>query len=293
MSKEKRLGRGLSALFESEIEEDQVQEKPLKGEMIENVSVDQLSPGQYQPRKRFDEESLQELADSIIEQGLMQPVIVRKSDNNFEIIAGERRWRAAKLAKLDTIPVIVRDINDRTASIIALIENMQRVDLSSIEEAEGIKKMIDEFGMTHEEASDAVGKSRSAVSNLLRLLQLTDFVKDKLNAGDIDMGHARALISLSADQQNMVCQKIINEKLSVRKVEELIQSGITKVNNKKISKVNNKNNDIEILQKDFSDRLGFPVTIENKNNNSGLIKIKYRNLDELDILLNKLKLNQS
>jgi ParB family chromosome partitioning protein len=293
MSKEKRLGRGLSALFESEIEEDQVQEKPLKGEMIKNVSVDQLSPGQYQPRKRFDEESLQELADSIIEQGLMQPIIVRKSDNNFEIIAGERRWRAAKLAKLDTIPVIVRDINDRTASIIALIENMQRVDLSSIEEAEGIKKMIDEFGMTHEEASDAVGKSRSAVSNLLRLLQLTDFVKDKLNLGLIDMGHARALISLSADQQNMVCQKIINEKLSVRKVEELLQSGIAKQNNKKISKDNKKNNDIEILQKEFSEKLGFPVTIENKNNNSGLIKIKYRNLDELDILLNKLKLNQS
>ena len=293
MSKEKRLGRGLSALFESEIEEDQVQEKPLKGEMIENISVDQLNPGQYQPRKRFDEESLQELADSIIEQGLMQPIIVRKAKNNFEIIAGERRWRAAKLAKVDTIPVIVRDINDRTASIIALIENMQRVDLSAIEEAEGIKKMIDEFGMTHEEASDAVGKSRSAVSNLLRLLQLTDFVKDKLNSGDIDMGHARALISLSADQQNMVCQKIINEKLSVRKVEELIQSGISKVNNKKISKDNNKNNDIEILQKEFSDKLGFPVTIDNKNNNSGLIKIKYRNLDELDILLNKLKLNQS
>ena len=293
MSKEKRLGRGLSALFESEIEEDQVQEKPLKGEMIENISVDQLNPGQYQPRKRFDEESLQELADSIIEQGLMQPIIVRKAENNFEIIAGERRWRAAKLAKLDTIPVIIRDINDRTASIIALIVNMQRVDLSSIEEAEGIKKMIDEFGMTHEEASDAVGKSRSAVSNLLRLLQLTDFVKDKLNSGDIDMGHARALISLSADQQNMVCQKIINEKLSVRKVEELLQSGIAKQNNKKISKDNKKNNDIEILQKEFSDKLGFPVTIENKNNNSGLIKIKYRNLDELDILLNKLKLNQS
>src|SRR6056300_657612 len=291
MSKEKRLGRGLSALFESEIEEDQVQEKPLKGEMIENISVDQLNPGQYQPRKRFDEESLQELADSIIEQGLMQPIIVRKKENNYEIIAGERRWRAAKLAKLETIPVIVREINDRTASIIALIENMQRVDLSAIEEADGIKKMIDEFGMTHEEASDAVGKSRSAVSNLLRLLQLTDFVKDKLNLGNIDMGHARALISLSADQQNMVCQKIINEKLSVRKVEELIQSGITKVNNKKISKDNNKNNDIEILQKEFSDKLGFPVTIENKNNNSGLIKIKYRNLDELDILLNKLKLN--
>jgi len=293
MSKEKRLGRGLSALFESEIEEDQVQEKPLKGEMIENISVDQLNPGQYQPRKRFDEESLQELADSIIEQGLMQPIIVRKSENNFEIIAGERRWRAAKLAKLETIPVIVREINDRTASVIALIENMQRVDLSSIEEAEGIKKMIDEFGMTHEEASDAVGKSRSAITNLLRLLQLTDFVKEKLNSGDIDMGHARALIPLSTDQQNMVCQKIINEKLSVRKVEDLIQFGITNIKNKKLIKDNNKNSDIQILQKEITDKLGFPVMIENKNNNSGLIKIKYRNLDELDILLNKLKLNQS
>lgn len=293
MSKEKRLGRGLSALFESEIEEDQVQEKPLKGEMIENISVDQLNPGQYQPRKRFDEESLQELADSIIEQGLMQPIIVRKSENNFEIIAGERRWRAAKLAKLETIPVIVREINDRTASVIALIENMQRVDLSSIEEAEGIKKMIDEFGMTHEEASDAVGKSRSAITNLLRLLQLTDFVKEKLISGDIDMGHARALIPLPTDQQNMVCQKIINEKLSVRKVEDLIQFGITNIKNKKLIKDNNKNSDIQILQKEITDKLGFPVMIENKNNNSGLIKIKYRNLDELDILLNKLKLNQS
>jgi len=293
MTKEKRLGRGLSALFENELEENILNEEVISGESIQEISIDKLISGKFQPRKSFNLESIKELSESIIEQGLIQPVIVRKSDNNFEIIAGERRWRAAKLAKLDTIPVIVRDINDRTASIIALIENMQRVDLSSIEEAEGIKKMIDEFGMTHEEASDAVGKSRSAVSNLLRLLQLTDFVKDKLNSGDIDMGHARALISLSADQQNMVCQKIINEKLSVRKVEELLQSGITKVNNKKISKVNNKNNDIEILQKDFSDRLGFPVTIENKNNNSGLIKIKYRNLDELDILLNKLKLNQS
>jgi ParB family chromosome partitioning protein len=293
MSKEKRLGRGLSALFESEIEEEQLNEKPLKGEIVENIALNKLSPGQYQPRKSFDEKSLQELADSIIEQGLMQPIIARKKENNYEIIAGERRWRAAKLAKLETIPVIVREINDRTASIIALIENMQRVDLSSIEEAEGIKKMIDEFGMTHEEASDAVGKSRSAITNLLRLLQLTDFVKEKLISGDIDMGHARALIPLSTDQQNMVCQKIINEKLSVRKVEDLIQFGITNIKNKKLIKDNNKNSDIQILQKEITDKLGFPVMIENKNNNSGLIKIKYRNLDELDILLNKLKLNQS
>ena len=133
MSKEKRLGRGLSALFESEIEEDQVQEKPLKGEMIENISVDQLNPGQYQPRKRFDEESLQELADSIIEQGLMHPISVRKQENNFEIIAGEGRWRAAKLAKVATITVIVRDIDDRTASDIALIEHIQRVATAAMQ----------------------------------------------------------------------------------------------------------------------------------------------------------------
>ena len=289
MTKEKRLGRGLSALFENELEENILNEDVISGESIQEISIDKLISGKFQPRKSFNLESIKELSESIIEQGLIQPVIVRKSDNNFEIIAGERRWRAAKLAKLDTIPVIVRDINDRTASIIALIENMQRVDLSSIEEAEGIKKMIDEFGMTHEEASDAVGKSRSAVSNLLRLLQLTDFVKDKLNSGDIDMGHARALISLSADKQNMVCQKIINEKLSVRKVEEFIQSGITKVSNKKISKVNIKNNDIEILQKEISENLGFSVEVVNKINNSGIIKIKYRNLDELDILVKKLK----
>ena len=283
MSKEKRLGRGLSALFESEIEEDQVQEKPLKGEMIENISVDQLNPGQYQPRKRFDKESLQELADSIIEQGLMQPIIVRKSDNNFEIIAGERRWRAAKLAKLNTIPVIIRDINDRTASIIALIENMQRVDLSSIEEAEGIKKMIDEFGMTHEEASDAVGKSRSAVSNLLRLLQLTDFVKDKLNLGHIDMGHARALIGVPDAVAK--ARQIVEKKLSVRDVEKST-SKYKQVRKKQTQKDPN----ILDLERELSDKIGLKTSIHfNESGSSGSLTLFYSDLNQLDEIMKRLK----
>ena len=201
MTKEKRLGRGLSALFENELEENKLNEDVMSGESIQEISIDKLISGKFQPRKSFNLESIKELSDSIIEQGLMQPIIVRKADKNlFEIIAGERRWRAAQLAKLKTMPAIVRDINDRSASIIALIENMQREDLTALEEAEGIQKMINEFGMTHEAAADAVGKSRSTVTNLLRLLLLSDFVKEKLNAKEIDMGHARALVSLAPDQ---------------------------------------------------------------------------------------------
>ena len=290
MTKEKRLGRGLSALFENELEENKLNEDVISGESIQEISIDKLISGKFQPRKSFNLESIKELSDSIIEQGLMQPIIVRKADKNlFEIIAGERRWRAAQLAKLKTMPAIVRDINDRSASIIALIENMQREDLTALEEAEGIQKMINEFGMTHEAAADAVGKSRSTVTNLLRLLLLSDFVKEKLNAKEIDMGHARALLSLAPDQQNMICQKIIQENLSVRKVEDLINDNLSGKKTKKILDQKESNKDLKNLEKELSEKLGFTVTIDNKVNNSGQIKIKYRNLDELDILIKSLK----
>ena len=290
MTKEKRLGRGLSALFENELEENKLNEDVNSGESIQEISIDKLISGKFQPRKSFNSESIKELSDSIIEQGLMQPIIVRKADKNlFEIIAGERRWRAAQLAKLKTMPAIVRDINDRSASIIALIENMQREDLTALEEAEGIQKMINEFGMTHEAAADAVGKSRSTVTNLLRLLLLSDFVKEKLNAKEIDMGHARALLSLAPDQQNMICQKIIQENLSVRKVEDLINDNLSGKKTKKILDQKESNEDLKNLEKELSEKLGFTVTIDNKVNNSGQIKIKYRNLDELDILIKSLK----
>lgn len=290
MTKEKRLGRGLSALFENELEENKLNEDVISGESIQEISIDKLISGKFQPRKSFNSESIKELSDSIIEQGLMQPIIVRKADKNlFEIIAGERRWRAAQLAKLKTMPAIVRDINDRSASIIALIENMQREDLTALEEAEGIQKMINEFGMTHEAAADAVGKSRSTVTNLLRLLLLSDFVKEKLNAKEIDMGHARALLSLAPDQQNMICQKIIQENLSVRKVEDLINDNLNGKKTKKTLEQKESNKDLKNLEKELSEKLGYTVTIDNKVNNSGQIKIKYRNLDELDILIKSLK----
>ena len=291
MTKEKRLGRGLSALFENELEENELNESEVAGEVIQEIAIDKLISGKFQPRKSFSQQSIKELSDSIVEQGLLQPIIVRKVEKNvFEIIAGERRWRAAQLAKLDAIPAIVRNINDRSASIISLIENMQREDLTAIEEAEGIQKMIYEFGMTHEAASDAVGKSRSSVTNLLRLLLLSDFVKEKLNAGNIDMGHARALLSLPPDQQNMICQKIIQENLSVRKVESLINENLNvKKSKKPIGKIEF-TNDLKNLEKELSEQLGYIVSIDHKPNNSGQIKIKYRNLDELDVLLKNLKL---
>ena len=291
MTKEKRLGRGLSALFENELEENKLNEDVISGESIQEISIDKLISGKFQPRKSFNLESIKELSESIIEQGLMQPIIVRKADKNlFEIIAGERRWRAAQLAKLKTMPAIVRDINDRSASIIALIENMQREDLTALEEAEGIQKMINEFGMTHEAAADAVGKSRSSVTNLLRLLLLSDFVKEKLNAKEIDMGHARALLSLAPDQQNMICQKIIQENLSVRKVEDLINDNLNGKKTKKPQVQKESNKDLRNLEKELSEKLGYTVSIDNKVNNSGQIKIKYRNLDELEILIKSLKL---
>jgi len=290
MTKEKRLGRGLSALFENELEENILNEDVISGESIQEISIDKLISGKFQPRKSYNLESIKELSESIIEQGLMQPIIVRKAEKNlFEIIAGERRWRAAQLAKLNSMPAIVRDINDRSASIIALIENMQREDLTALEEAEGIQKMINEFGMTHEAAADAIGKSRSSVTNLLRLLLLSDFVKEKLNAKEIDMGHARALVSLAPDQQNMICQKIIQENLSVRKVEDLINDNLNGKKTKKTLDQKQSNKDLKNLEKELSEKLGYTVTIDNKVNNSGQIKIKYRNLDELDILIKSLK----
>ena len=226
-------------------------------------------------------ESIKELSESIIEQGLMQPIIVRKAEKNlFEIIAGERRWRAAQLAKLNSMPAIVRDINDRSASIIALIENMQREDLTALEEAEGIQKMINEFGMTHEAAADAVGKSRSSVTNLLRLLLLSDFVKEKLNAKEIDMGHARALVSLAPDQQNMICQKIIQENLSVRKVEELAKQSKEPV----VSKTNSKKEIAKSILKvkdNLSFHLGTKINISQEQNGKGKIVIPFEDEDHL------------
>ena len=280
--KNRGLGRGLDALLSND--GDNVSSK------IETTNVmplSQLTPGKFQPRKNFNQDSLKELAESIKAQGIIQPILVRMTSNNqFEIIAGERRWQAAKIAKLDEVPVVVKDIPDSTALAMALIENIQREDLNVIEEARGIKRLIDEFNITHEAAAEAVGKSRAAVSNTLRLLSLCEHAQYALETNKIEMGHARAILSLSPIDQAMMCQKIVNQKLTVREVEKEVSEGSTK----KTSPKQSKDHDIQRLENELSDRFGTNISISHKQSGKGSINFKYSNLDELERIIAKLKL---
>ena len=280
--KNRGLGRGLDALLSND--GDNVSSK------IETTNVmplSQLTPGKFQPRKNFNQDSLKELAESIKAQGIIQPILVRMTSNNqYEIIAGERRWQAAKIAKLDEVPVVVKDISDSTALAMALIENIQREDLNVIEEARGIKRLIDEFNITHEAAAEAVGKSRAAVSNTLRLLSLCEHAQNALETNKIEMGHARAILSLSPIDQAMMCQKIVNQKLTVREVEKEVSEGTTKKPTPKQSK----DHDIKRLENELSERFGTNISISHKQSGKGSINFKYSNLDELDRIIAKLKL---
>ena len=253
MVKAKGLGRGLDALLLSGEEDIQKNEGSLQ-----TLLISELQPGKYQPRSIMQEEALHALSQSILKQGVMQPIIVRPVGNNqYEIIAGERRWRAAKLANLNEVPVIIKNIPDESALAMALIENIQRENLNPLEEAVGIKRLIDEFNMTHEEAADAVGKSRVTVSNLLRLLTLTKPVQDRLLNGKIDMGHARALIGLEGSQQIMLCEEIIQKNLSVREVETLVKNLQNGYKTGPISSSPKKTNaDVRQLEESLAEALG-------------------------------------
>ena len=279
MATNKGLGRGLDALLSNNEENN-------KNNSLESCNIDNLKAGKYQPRSYMNQIALNELAESIKIQGIMQPIVVRAvGDNKYEIVAGERRWRAAKLANLSEVPILIKDIPDESALAMALIENIQREDLNSIEEAKGIHRLIDEFGMTHESASHILGKSRTTVTNLLRLLNLSEHVQKALLEGKIEMGHARAMLSLPASEQVMLCQKVISKNLSVREVEALIiQTNPTK---KKIKP--QKIADIVNLETNLSDKLGAPVKISHKSNGSGVLKINYSNLDQLDSILKKIE----
>jgi ParB family chromosome partitioning protein len=280
--KNRGLGRGLDALLSND--GDNVSSKI---EPTNVMPLSQLTPGKFQPRKNFNQDSLKELAESIKAQGIIQPILVRMTSNNqYEIIAGERRWQAAKIAKLDEVPVVVKDISDSTALAMALIENIQREDLNVIEEARGIKRLIDEFNITHEAAAEAVGKSRAAVSNTLRLLSLCEHAQYALETNKIEMGHARAILSLSPIDQAMMCQKIVNQKLTVREVEKEVSEGTTKKPTPKQSK----DHDIKRLENELSDRFGTNISISYKQSGKGSINFKYSNLDELDRIIAKLKL---
>jgi ParB family transcriptional regulator, chromosome partitioning protein len=281
MVKHKGLGRGLDALLAGD--EEAVNNE---GDGLRMLPVNQMQSGKYQPRSHMDEAALQTLADSIRSQGIMQPILVREiAPEQYEIIAGERRWRASQMAGLQEVPVLIREIEDESALQMALIENIQRENLNPVEEALGIKRLIDEFAMTHEKAANAVGRSRVAVSNLLRLLTLAGSVQTMLMENKLDMGHARALVGLDAAQQVMLANKIVQQDLSVREVESLVKKvGVD--TQPKVQKMD-ANHDVLALQNMLSEKLGTGVSIAAKANGTGTLKINYSNLDELDEIIKK------
>ena len=282
MIKMKGLGRGLDALLSgSDSKAD---------DELRNLPVERMKPGKYQPRTHMDQDSLAELAASIKAQGVMQPILVRAvggtpGAERYEIVAGERRWRASQLAGLTEVPVLVRSIPDEQALAMALIENIQRENLNPLEEAQGLQRLIDEFGRTHQQAADAVGRSRPAASNLLRLLQLTAPVQEMLMTGLIDMGHARALLPISSGQQVGVAQRIVQKELSVRETERLVQQllNLPKHAPEKII-----NRDLLSLQERLSDGLGANVAIRSNKKGAGKVTIDFSSLDQLDGLISRL-----
>jgi len=280
---QKGLGRGLDALLSGG--------KSEKDEVMRDLNVTLLKPGKYQPRTRMDEASLNELAASIKAQGIMQPILVRQlADSSYEIIAGERRWRAAKLAGLNHVPVLVRSVPDNAALAMALIENIQRENLNPLEEAVGIQRLIDEFKMTHQIAADAVGRSRSAASNLLRLLKLPKTIQNMLMENKLDMGHARALLPLESAEQILLANKIVLEQLSVRDAEKLVQKKIQEPEEKsKTKKITKLNRDTQRLQEEMSTCLGTRVEIKPGKKSGGKLVIEYANHDQLDEFMNRLK----
>ena len=283
------LGRGLDALLAGDM--GSVGE----ADSLLMLKVSQLRPGKYQPRSYMDEAALQTLAASIKTQGIMQPILVRHiDDEHYEIIAGERRWRASQIAGLEEVPVLVREIADESALAMALIENIQRENLNPLEEAQGIKRLIDEFAMTHEKAAEAVGRSRVAVSNLLRLLTLCLPVQEMLMHGKLDMGHARALVGLTGAQQVMLAEQIVQNNLSVRDAENLVKKHHEQIGHgtqnpaQKIIQKIPVNHDVLRLQEALSYKLGASVSIKASANGAGTMKISYANLDQLDEIIAKI-----
>ena len=294
--KPKGLGLGLEALLGPQAKEPLAPDAPAGAPST--LKLSQLQPGKYQPRTRMDEGSLYELAESIKSQGVMQPVLVRPVAGEggaarYEVIAGERRFRAARLAGLDEVPVLVRDVPDESAAVMALIENMQREDLNPLEEAQGLQRLVSEFKLTHEQAAQAVGRSRSAASNLLRLLQLTEPVQKMLMAGDLEMGHARALLSLDAAQQILSANEVVARKLTVREAEKLVAKALNNGRQAPLLRVKqDKPRDLVRLEERLADALAAAVEIrvhrKTKRGEQGEIAIAFGSLEELNGLLEKL-----
>lgn len=293
--KKRGLGTGLSALIGQNTVQALSTGKTLsetEGE-LRKIPVEFLQPGRYQPRRVMTEDALNELAESIKAQGLIQPIVVRKlADQRFEIIAGERRWRASQKAGMMEVPALVKEVTEQGAAAMALIENMQREDLNCIEEALGLQRLIHEFQLTQEQAAGAVGKSRVSVTNLLRLLHLHDDVKTLLERGDIEMGHARAMLSLDKIQQPEIARDVAGKQLTVRETEKLVRR-LLNPSAAKTSSRPAKNADIDRLQRQLADHLGAPVKIEHGPKKAGRLVIPYSSLEQLDGVLEKLGLKEN
>jgi len=280
LAKHKGLGRGLGALLDANTGPESTRQ--------DTLHVTALQPGKYQPRTRMDQDSLNELAASIRVQGVMQPILVRPlGEGKYEIIAGERRWRAAQLAGMNEVPALVRDIPDETALAMSLIENIQREDLNPLEEAAGIQRLIDEFSLTHQAAADAVGRSRPAASNLLRLLHLAKPVQECLFSGELDMGHARALLPLAKNDQARIAAQVVHKGLSVRETEKLVQRELNPPAPK--STKPKADRDLLRLEEELADKIGAPVRLVANNQGIGNLTIRFSSLEQLEGILERLR----
>jgi len=282
--KKRGLGRGLDVLL-TDVQPD---EKSLD-DSLQHFPLDLIQPGKYQPRVDMSQESLDELADSIKAQGLIQPIVVRPiNDGHYEIIAGERRWRASKLAGLDVVPALVREVSDRSAIAMALIENIQRENLNPMEEANALHRLREEFSMTHQEAAEAVGRSRTAVSNLLRLRNLNEDVKRLVENCDLEMGHARALLPLEGEQQSIVANNIVEKGLSVRETEQLIRR-LLKPESDKATTSEIVLEEMNTIQNLIKEKLGSGYTVKHSASGKGKLLVDYSNVEELKKLVKRLK----
>ena len=292
-TKRQSLGKGLDALLglAEDITADQElanDGKKLSDGALKKIPVEFLQRGEYQPRREFNSDSLQELADSIASQGLIQPIVVREiAQNKYEIIAGERRWRAAQLAGLDSVPAIVREISNQATIAIALIENIQREDLNAIEESQALIRLQDEFNLTQQQVAQAVGKSRSAVTNLMRLASLQPMVQQQLERGDIELGHAKCLLALEGETQILAARTVASEGLTVRQTEVLVKK--LQLPDTQIKTKTTPNQDILNLQNQLSEKLGAAVKIQHGSKGAGKLSISYNSVDELDGILSHLK----
>lgn len=288
-TKRKSLGRGLGALLGEDDNLD-FQNSETNKAAQNKIDINQIVPGKYQPRTEFDQEALNSLASSIKEKGILQPLLVRKTGDKYEIIAGERRWRAAKLAGLQEVPVIEKDLSDQEVLEVALVENLLRENLSAIEEAEGMQRLIDEFSHTQEALSQIVGKSRSHVANMLRLLSLPESIKNLIKEGKLSAGHARALVGL--DNAEAIAKQIVEKGLSVRQVEELVAKLKDKTPQPSAKKASSKDEDITEIEKDLIKKLGLRIKISPSKQGGGKVVMQYASVAELDMILSILEGNR-